>query len=198
MASWVLLEVQCRAGTGSAGGQQLCHPGTGGKVWPQWPLARDLRSPCGWLSDCRVQNSWEIDAWYTEVGLKDPQIIYSQIIHCIRHEFGSYFSAIYLVLEKDLSQSPRAPVIQNKGRLFLRHKGKEAPLSEGWLGLLSHSKFFPLIKLWWHIRQILDRLADLFFVLEYNVILLWSSSCGNCLFIENWIYFEILIAGYTF
>lgn len=198
MASWVPLEGQCKAGIGSAGGQQLCDPGTGGKSMATMPTCQRPEKSL-WLTHWLQSTKCMGNSWYTEGALKDPQTIYSQIYPLYERQillilsshlfnFGEWFVTISLCT----SNSKQREIIfnaQRKGSTFVRGLT---------LSALSYSKFFPLIKLWWRIRQDLDRLGDLFFVLEYTVILLWSSSCGNCLFIENWTYFEILMTGYTF
>lgn len=40
MASWVPLEMQCKAGINSAGGQKLCDPGTVGKSMASMPTCQ--------------------------------------------------------------------------------------------------------------------------------------------------------------
>lgn len=140
--------------------------------------------------------SGEIFRSYMEVLLKDLQIG-MKFIQCTKGELGSYFFC-HLFNSGELFTTSCSCISNSKQREIIFNADRKGGTCVGKLTCspVSYSTNFPIIKQGWHIRQILDRLAALFISLRCTVIHLWSLPCGNCLFIENWIYFEMLMIGY--
>lgn len=167
-----------------------------------WSVASCQRAEsCLWpvLARClQGTNLGEIFRWYGEVVLKNPQIE-MKFIQCTKGERGSNFFC-HLFNSGELFATSCSCISNSKQREIIFNADRKGGTCVGKLTCspVSYSKIFPIIKQGWHIRQILDRLAALFILLRCTVIHLWSLPCGNCLFIENWIYFEMLMIGYIF
>jgi len=187
-------EWQRRAGKGRAGRPQVHVPLAGGvrrgRSLESWelPVAGVGPAPAGHKIWGKYPVGTLRRVWKTHRSsrAKFIQSIKDEFIHLLNS--GEWFATNCLCI----GNSKQREIIfnaQREGGTFV---------AELTCSPVSYSKFFCLIKLGWHIRQILDRLAALFRFRGYTVILLWSLPCGNYLFIEKGIYFEMLMTSHTF
>lgn len=141
MASWVPLEVQCKAGISSAGGQQLCDPGTvGGKHGhhTHLPETWEVLVVDSVIAEHKMRGKWLIHWEGFERSTSHVQSNpYKGQIRLIlsSHLFssGEWFVTISLFTSNS-KQREIIFYVQRKGSTFVRGLI---------LSALAYSKFFP-------------------------------------------------------